>query len=95
MSTFDIFGLGTTLAANPGAFGFSNAVDACGAVAAADCSKYVYWDGIHPTAAGHAAIADAMFAAAVPEPESWALLVAGLAAVGWASKRRPKALGQR
>lgn len=93
VSTFDIFGLGTTFAANPGAFGFTNAKDACGAVANADCSKYIYWDGIHPTEAGHAAIADAMYAFAVPvpEPETWALLVAGLAAVGWASRHRPKA----
>ncbi len=93
VSTFDIFGLGTTFAANPGAFGFTNAADACGAVANADCSKYIYWDGIHPTAAGHAAIADAMYAFAVPvpEPETWALFMAGLAAVGWMSKRRPKA----
>ena len=91
VSTFDIFGLGTALAANPAAFGFSNTTDACGAVALADCSKYVYWDGIHPTAAGHAAIADAMvaFAAPVPEPETWALLIAGFAAVGWTSRRRP------
>ena len=93
VSTFDIFGLGTTFAANPGAFGFTNSTDACGAFANADCSKYIYWDGIHPTAAGHAAIADAMYAFAVPvpvpEPETWALLIAGLAAVGWTSRRRP------
>jgi outer membrane lipase/esterase len=97
VSTFDIFGLGTSLAANPAAFGFTNTTDACGAVLNADCSKYVYWDGIHPTAAGHEAIADAMFAFAVPvpEPETWALLVAGLAAIGWTSKRRQTALPKR
>jgi outer membrane lipase/esterase len=90
VSTFDIFGLGTALAANPSAYGFANATDACGAVANADCGKYVYWDGIHPTAAGHEAIADAMFAfaAPVPEPETWALLVAGLGAIAWMSRRR-------
>ena len=93
VSTFDIFGFGTTFAANPGAFGFANATDACGAVANADCSKYIYWDGIHPTAAGHEAIADAMFAFAVPVPETetWMLLVAGLGAIGWTSRRRPRA----
>ena len=92
VSTFDIFGLGTALAANPAAFGFSNATDACGAVANADCSQYVYWDGIHPTEAGHAAIADAMYAFAVPvpEPETWVLFAAGLGALGWTSRRRSK-----
>ncbi len=93
VSTFDLYGLGTAFGANPSAFGFSNATDACGAVANADCSKYVYWDGIHPTEAGHAAIADAMYAIAVPvpEPETWAMLVAGLGALGWTSRRRAKA----
>src|SRR5437660_256852 len=33
VSIFDIFGLGTSIAANPGAFGFINVTDACGAVA--------------------------------------------------------------
>lgn len=90
VSTFDIFGFGTAVAVNPASFGFTNTSDACGALVSADCSRYVYWDGIHPTAAAHAAIATALFAAAVPvpEPETWALVVLGLAAVGLGAKRR-------
>jgi outer membrane lipase/esterase len=88
VTTFDIFGLGTQLALHPALFGFSNATDACGAIAAANCNQYVYWDGIHPTAAGHRAIADAFAVVAVPEPETWALLACGLAALGWRAKRR-------
>ena len=78
---------------NPAQVGFANATNACGVLANADCSKYVYWDGIHPTAAGHEAIAEAMFAFAVPvpAPETWVLLVAGLAAVAWTSRPRPQA----
>ena len=59
VTTFDIFGLGTQIAANPALFGFTNVSDACGAVAGANCSQYAYWDGIHPTAALHRVVADA------------------------------------
>ena len=91
VTTFDIFGLGTQLALNPALYGFSNVTDACGAVVGADCNQYAYWDGIHPTAAAHRAIADAFAVTAVPEPETWVLLGAGLAALGWGSRRRPRA----
>jgi outer membrane lipase/esterase len=72
---FDTFGFLTGVVQNPGAFGFTNATDACGAVAGADCSRYVFWDGLHPTAAMHALIAST----AVPEAPTLALLVLGLA----------------
>jgi outer membrane lipase/esterase len=91
VTTFDIFGLGTQFAANPALFGFSNVTDACGAVVGADCSQYAYWDGIHPTAAAHRVIADAFEVAVVPEPETWALLAFGLAALGWRTQRRVRA----
>ena len=91
VTTFDIFGLGTQFAANPALFGFSNVTDACGAVAGADCSQYAYWDGIHPTAATHRVIADALLVVAVPEPETWLLLAGGFAVLGAVSRRRAKA----
>ncbi len=72
---FDTFGFLSGVVQNPGAFGFTNATDACGAAAGADCSRYVFWDGLHPTAAMHALIAST----AVPEPHTLALLVLGLA----------------
>jgi outer membrane lipase/esterase len=89
VSTFDIFGLGTAIALDPLAFGFTNITDACGAVAGANCGTYVYWDGIHPTAAAHMAIADA-FVAIVPEPSTWAMMILGFAGVGFMAYRRSR-----
>jgi phospholipase/lecithinase/hemolysin len=88
VKTFDIFGLGTAIAGNPGAFGFTNVTDACGAIAAANCNTYAYWDGIHPTAAAHEVIADAFLATAVPETSTWIMLVVGFGWVGFVAHRR-------
>jgi outer membrane lipase/esterase len=84
VSTFDIFGLGTVIALDPLAFGFTNTTDACGHVVGANCGTYVYWDGIHPTAAAHMVIADAFLTAtgAVPEPSTWAMMILGFAGMG-------------
>ena len=91
VTTFDIFGFGARIAADPSAFGFSNVTDACGAVAGADCSQYAYWDGIHPTTAAHHAIANAMAVTLqVPEPETYALLGVGLVVVALRSRRRTR-----
>jgi len=87
VSTFDIFGLGTEIALDPLAFGFTNITDACGAVAGANCNTHEFWDGIHPTAAAHMEIADA-FVATVPEPSTWAMMILGFAGVGFMAYRR-------
>jgi phospholipase/lecithinase/hemolysin len=88
VSIFDIFGLGTSIFQDPGKFGLTNVTDACGAIAAADCSKYEYWDGIHPTTAAHTIIADAFIAQAVPELSTWAMLILGFGGVGFMAYRR-------
>lgn len=99
VTTFDLFGFGSQIAANPGAFGFSDVSNACGAIAGANCSSYAYWDGIHPTTAAHRQLAEAVFVATVPvpEPETYALMALGLVAVAWVSRRRaplPKRSGR-
>jgi outer membrane lipase/esterase len=90
VSTFDIFGLGTSIALDPSAFGFTNVTDACGAVAGANCNTYAYWDGIHPTAAAHLVIADAFVdqVTGVPELSTWAMLLLGFGGLGFIAYRR-------
>ena len=87
VSIFDVYALQSSFAAAPAAFGLTNVTDACGAVAGCDPSKYLYWDGIHPTSGGHALLAQAMLAA-VPEPAADAMLLAGLALVAGFVRRR-------
>lgn len=81
---FDTFGFVTKVVQDPGAFGFTNATDACGASTGADCTRYVFWDGLHPTAAMHERIATA----AVPEPSMASLLAWGLTCLMGMSRRR-------
>jgi outer membrane lipase/esterase len=89
VSIFDIYGLGTSIAANPAAFNLVNITDACGAPSnACDVTTAAYWDGIHPTAVAHKVIADAFLAEAVPEPSTWAMLLLGFAGLGFMAYRR-------
>ena len=55
----DLYKIGATLAGNPGSFGLTNAHDSCfnGVTVCANPDGYLYWDGVHPTAAGHRLIA--------------------------------------
>ena len=51
--------------------------------------EYVFWDGIHPTARVHEILGNAAFAVvAVPEPETWAMFLAGLGCLAIAARRR-------
>jgi phospholipase/lecithinase/hemolysin len=85
VTIFDIFGITNQIAANPGAYGLTDVTHACGAIAGCDPSTSMFWDGIHPTSAGHSIIASQMLAA-VPEPSSTLMLAVGI--VGLMAWRR-------
>ncbi len=92
--TFDLFNAFAPVFVNPGAYGFTNTTDACGAtVNNCDPASAVFWDGIHPTSAAHALIAQAMVqtVSAIPEPGSVVLMALGLAGVLVARRRQAAA----
>lgn len=64
VTILDVFGLLNDMSQNPQAFGLTNTTNACVMpneepyfCQAAD--EYLFWDGIHPTRAGHAIVAQA------------------------------------
>lgn len=81
---FDAYGALNRIAAAPGAYGFNNVTDACGATQGCFddptvAGGYLFWDGIHPTTAAHAEMARQSLAL-LPEPGSILLvLMAGFA----------------
>lgn len=89
----DIASLFGQLVGDPMAFELENASDAC-ILNPTTCNPdtWLFFDGIHPTAAGHALIeAEARAAlniAAVPLPASAPLLAGAVVLMGWCSRRR-------
>ncbi|OGA96098.1 MAG: hypothetical protein A3E79_07800 [Burkholderiales bacterium RIFCSPHIGHO2_12_FULL_61_11] len=92
ITQFDVFGMVNNVINNPTQYGFTNVTDSCVANllnGQCDPDTWLFWDGVHPTTAGHA-LFGAQFATAVPEPASLWLIVTALALL--ASRRRPQTL---
>ncbi len=63
IARFDVFGILNQVVANPAAAGLADVTDSCitpGTRVSAFCTQpddFLFWDGIHPTRAGHAILA--------------------------------------
>jgi phospholipase/lecithinase/hemolysin len=86
---FDTFAFLSGVVANPAAYGFVNPQDECLSLTGpcGNPDAHLYWDDFHPTSRAHGILASE-FAAAVPEPEIAAMLLMGLATVGFAARVR-------
>lgn len=98
LTLIDTFSSIDAIVANKSAYGLTNVTGSCytgGFTAAqpgtvcANPNQYLFWDGLHPTAAGHQLTADAVLAQ-VPEPGSFGLLAIGLAGLISITRRRKR-----
>lgn len=98
--TFDVFAAQHDMTEHPELYGLTNVADGCytGFVdgssltgsAPETCAtpdEYFYWDFEHPSARVHAELARLAFAA-VPEPQTWSLVLAGLGLATFMRRRR-------
>ena len=84
----NIGSLFSQIIADPTAFGLQNATGSAQGQAV-DPNKFLFWDGLHPTTAGHALVADFAFDnLATPEPFSAGLALMGLFGVAAVLKLR-------
>jgi phospholipase/lecithinase/hemolysin len=99
LKSLNINSLFNDVITNKEKFGFTNVTDSCLTNKVCDNpDSYLFWDAIHPTAAGHKLVADLAFAAltpasepqkSVPEPAS-TLGILAVSALGAGSLRRHK-----
>lgn len=93
VDVFDLAGLLRDIAGDPGAYGLVNVTTPCGFAGVygpsggACTDGFLFWDGVHPTSAGHAILARSMIAF-VPEPGGVWLLGAALLALAFVMRRR-------
>jgi cholinesterase len=92
---FDTFSFVNGIVADPAGHGLTDVTHSClggigGLIPCSDAGQHLFWDDLHPTTQAHLLIAGA-FAAAVPEPEIFAMFAAGLFVLGAVSARRRRA----
>jgi phospholipase/lecithinase/hemolysin len=97
VDNLNTFGLINKVVADPSAYGFTNASSACyegpytgGGSVCENPASYLFWDQVHPTTAAQLIIGTeaANLALSAPETSTWAMMLTGFAALGFAGIRR-------
>lgn len=84
----DVEGLFNRVVGHPGDYGFSNVTDPFMGSGAADSTKYLFFDKVHPTTTGHKYIADLFEKAVTPTPEPASMAALGLGLVTLLRRRK-------
>ncbi len=96
VTLLDVYAFVNNILAAPGAFGFTNVTDACytgttgvggGGTVCANPDEYLFWDGIHPTAAAHQLLGLDAYSQVIPVPGAVWLFASALAGLGWLRRR--------
>ena len=91
---FDTYSFLNNIIQNPADFGFTNVTNACVSLLVLSCDNpgtHLFWDSVHPTTLADSLLGAAFATAvtsAVPEPEVFSMLVAGLFLLGIGAYRR-------
>jgi phospholipase/lecithinase/hemolysin len=98
--TLDSFDLIVNATMNPGDFGLTDVTNPCwsggatgfagGGTVCSSPDTYLFWDFGHPTALANEFVAEAAFQALILEPSTWAMMLIGLAGLGFAGARRAR-----
>jgi len=85
----DTFALLHSMVNNPAAYGFTNVTQPCfdGSSVCANPDQYLFWDGVHPTTAADAFLAEDMKTAVTPEPSIVLLWGTGLLGLVFVTRR--------
>lgn len=88
---FDVYEALQGIIADPAGFGFSNVSEGALLAGASNPDEYLFWDGVHPTASGHAELArNAANLVSVPAPSVLLLMLPGVLLLVNSTNRRSK-----